>query len=425
MNHGHSLPNTLDDWLHYIEGLHSKDIELGLQRVREVAQRLGLQPDFPIITVAGTNGKGSTCAMLAQIYQAAGYRVASYSSPHLISYLERIRINQQMIAESQALAAFEAVEQARLDTALTYFEYGTLAAMWHFQQSDIEVAILEIGMGGRLDAVNLFEPDCSVVTSVDLDHMEFLGPTREAIGREKAGVFRPHKPAICGDRQPPKSLLDYAKQIQSQLLLIGRDFDYQTSGDGWQFQHGELCLSELPLPSLKGKFQLDNASVALMALQQMQNKLPVDWQVLQYALAHIELAGRFQTLAHNPQVIVDVAHNPHAAQALMTTLANQPCAGNTIAIMAMLADKDIRQVVEIMMPVIDQWYVAPLQHPRAAPLSSMVTAMRQAGWRGGEHQHENLKNAYFDAYKQAAENDRIIVFGSFFTVAAIMQILLD
>lgn len=425
MNSGHSLPTNLEAWLNYIEALHSKDIELGLQRVSDVAHRLGLDAKFPIISVAGTNGKGSTCAMLSQIYQAAGYRVASYTSPHLIHYQERIRVNQNMISEQQACAAFNAVENARQSTALTYFEFGTLAAMWHFQQAEVDVAILEIGMGGRLDAVNIFEPDCSLVTSIDLDHMEYLGPTREAIAFEKAGVFRAHKPAICGDRNPPQSLLDHAKHIDSHLYLIGRDFDYRHDADSWEFNCADLNLQNLPMPSLKGKFQLDNASVVLMTLLQMQEKLPLNWQILHQVLPNIVLAGRYQTLLKSPQVIVDVAHNPHAAQALMSNLAAERCTGKTMAVMAMLADKDIRAVVKIMSAEIDVWHVAALQHPRAADLPVLLDAIQNAGINTAIFSYENLQIAYREAYKQATENDRIIVFGSFFTVAAIMQILLD
>jgi dihydrofolate synthase/folylpolyglutamate synthase len=424
LNPATTLPTSLDAWLEYIEALHSKDIELGLQRVSAVAQRLALSSQFPIITVAGTNGKGSTCAMLAQIYQAAGYRVACYSSPHLISYQERIRINQQMISAADACAAFAAVEQARLDTPLTYFEFGTLAAMWHFQQQQVDVAVLEIGMGGRLDAVNIFEPDCSIVTSIDLDHMEYLGDTREAIGREKAGIFRAHKPAICADHQPPQSLLNYAAELSSELYLIDHQFSYQTQGQHWHFSSVLGRFDDLPMPSLKGQFQLDNASAVLMALQVMQTSLPIQPQVIQQSLPNILLAGRFQVLRERPQVIVDVAHNPHAAKALASNLQETAVTGKTIAVMAMLADKDIAQVVAILRPYMDSWHIAALQHARAATQQELLQAL-QAAQIEAIQPHQNIAIAFQQAYKQAAENDRIIVFGSFFTVAAIMRILLD
>ncbi len=424
MNPATTLPTSLDAWLEYIEALHSKDIELGLQRVSAVAQRLALSSQFPIITVAGTNGKGSTCAMLAQIYQAAGYRVGCYSSPHLISYQERIRINQQMISAADACAAFTAVEQARLDTPLTYFEFGTLAAMWHFQQQQVDVAVLEIGMGGRLDAVNIFEPDCSIVTSIDLDHMEYLGDTREAIGREKAGIFRAHKPAICADHQPPQSLLNYAAELSSQLYLIDHQFSYQTQGQHWHFSSVLGGFDDLPMPSLKGQFQLDNASAVLMALQVMQTSLPIQPQVIAQSLPNIVLAGRFQVLRERPQVIVDVAHNPHAAKALASNLQETAVTGKTIAVMAMLADKDIAQVVAILRPYMDSWHIAALQHARAATQQELLQAL-QAAQIEAIQPHQNIAIAFQQAYKQAAENDRIIVFGSFFTVAAIMRILLD
>ncbi len=425
MNPGHSLPSNLDEWLHYIEALHSKDIELGLQRVQHVAQRLNLRANFPIITVAGTNGKGSSCAMLAQIYQHAGYKVASYTSPHLIDYRERICINQQMISEPQACTAFAAVEQARAGTPLTYFEFGTLAAMYYFLQQQVDVAILEIGMGGRLDAVNLFEPDCSIVTSIDLDHMEYLGNTREAIGREKAGIYRSGKPAICADRNAPQSLIDYAQQIDSEFYLIGQHFDFQASQHHWQFDSQSISLPALPMPGLTGAFQLNNASAVMMALHLMQGRLPISWQTVAQAFPQIRLAGRYQTIHDQPRVIVDVAHNPHAAQALLENLRAQPCAGKTIAVMAMLGDKDIAAVARLMQPVIDVWYLAALEHSRGASLQQTQQAVQASIQQQPIICQQNLTLAFHEAYKQAGENDRIIVFGSFFTVATIMRILLD
>ena len=245
----------LNDWLSYIEAVHPKDIEMGLGRVNQVKQRLNLKIDFPIITVAGTNGKGSTCAMLEHIYHAAGYRVASYSSPHLLRYHERIRVASAEISDQALIDAFQAIELAREDIQLTYFEYGTLAAMWHFCASKVDVVILEVGLGGRLDAVNVFDPSCAIVTSIDLDHMDFLGDTRELIGAEKAGIFRKDLPAICGDLNPPQSLIEHAQKIGAKLSLVGRDFGFEAQQNQWRYLHHNISIENLPLPALIGDFQ--------------------------------------------------------------------------------------------------------------------------------------------------------------------------
>jgi dihydrofolate synthase/folylpolyglutamate synthase len=418
----HSYPQTVEAWLSYIEALHTKEIELGLRRVAQVKDKLNLSPKFPIIIVAGTNGKGSTCAMLSQIYQSGGYRVGCYTSPHLIEYQERIRINQSNIPDDRLIEAFNAIEEARGEIALTYFEFGTLAAMWYFQNEQVDMAVLEIGMGGRLDAVNIFEPDCSIVTSIDLDHMEYLGDTREAIGREKAGVYRTYKPAICADPNPPQSLLDYAQKINADLYFLGREFYFTVQANGWDFV-ADTTWRNLPFPSLKGQFQLNNASAVLMAIQLLQNKLPMDFAVISQMLGSIQLSGRFQTLRQYPQVIVDVAHNPHAANALFDNLVNESCSGKTIAVLSMLADKDVTGVASILRPMIDEWHVAALEHPRSATIFQLNQGLNLAQIEVPEFSYESIEKAYQEAYKRAGENDRIVVFGSFYTVAAIMRIL--
>lgn len=417
-----SLPQTVQSWLSYIEALHSKEIELGLHRVSQVKQKLNLSPNFPIITVAGTNGKGSTCAMLSQVYQHAGYRVACYTSPHLIDYQERIRINQVNIPDARLVEAFNAIEIARGEIPLTYFEFGTLAAMYYFEAEKVDVAVLEIGMGGRLDAVNIFEPDCAIVTSIDLDHMEYLGNTREAIGREKAGIYRAQKPAICADRNPPQSLLDYAHQINAQLFRIGHEFDFSLHAGSWDFK-AKLELNHLPLPSLKGNFQLNNASAVLMAVQLLNHRLTVSQSVIAQSLSQIKLAGRFQTLHARPQVIIDVAHNPHAAYALLDNLTADNHHTKTIAVLAMLVDKDIAGVAAILKSVIDEWHIAELEHARGANLAQLHGGLEQGGVRSPIYSHQSIQKAYQEAFNRAGENDRIIVFGSFFTVAAIMRVL--
>lgn len=423
------LPNTLTGWLEYIEALHPKSIEMGLERVRKVIQRLQLIPTFPIIIVAGTNGKGSTCAMLEQIYQQAGYRVASYSSPHLMYYNERVRVNGEQAADEALCEAFAAVEMGRQDTQLTYFEYGTLAAVWHFMHTNVDVAILEIGLGGRLDAVNAFEPNCTIVTSIDLDHTEFLGDNRDSIGFEKAGVFRPNIPAICGDACPPKTLIAHANSIKADLKLIGLDFRAEHEASAWHYissnQLDDLELRHLPLPALAGEFQLNNAACAITAIQCLQQVLPVQVEHIKQGLSHVTLAGRFQQVANNPTVILDVAHNPHAAQSLAENLRHQACAGKTLAVFAMLADKDIAGVVRALSDQIDCWYVASINSVRGAQAQQLANLIVGNNPNAMVRQHKEVTIAYQQACKDASENDRIIVLGSFFTVADVMQYLAE
>lgn len=419
-----SKQRDLAAWLGYIEALHPKSIAMGLERVNQVKQRLQLNPKFPIITVAGTNGKGSTCAMLSRIYHEAGYQVATYSSPHLIRYNERVCVACEPVSDEALCEAFAAIEDARGEIELTYFEYGTLAAMWHFMHSEVDVAILEVGLGGRLDAVNIFEPVCSLVTSIDLDHIEYLGNTRESIGFEKAGVFRSERPAICGDLAAPSSLLQHAGNINADLKLIGRDFFWtKHSRDAtWSFKQDNVVLDGLPLPALLGEFQLDNAACALAAIVAMQSALPLRQEHVELGLRNVTLAGRFQTWSSQPNVILDVAHNPHAATALSNNLKSKSCLGRTLAVFSMLADKDIASVVETLKSDIDGWYVSAINHVRGASAEHLLNTIQ-------EHTHEkqivlcaDVVSAYHQACIDATENDRIIVFGSFFTVAEVLHL---
>lgn len=420
-------PNALTGWLEYIEALHPKSIEMGLERVRKVIQRLKLTPKFPIIIVAGTNGKGSTCAMLEQIYHQAGYQVASYSSPHLLRYNERVRVSCQPVSDEALCEAFAAVEVERQDTQLTYFEFGTLAAVWHFMHVNVEVAILEVGLGGRLDAVNAFEPNCTIVTSIDLDHTEFLGDDRDSIGFEKAGVFRAKIPAICGDNSPPKTLIAHANSIGADLKLIGLDFRAEHQNTAWSYsntsQTDTQTLPQLPLPALAGEFQLNNAACAITAIQCLQQALPVELANIKQGLANVTLAGRFQQVASHPAVILDVAHNPHAAKSLAENLRYQPCSGKTLAVFAMLSDKDIASVVAALSNQVDCWYVASVNALRGAKAQQLVNLILSKQPNAKVFQHAEVLIAYQQACQDASENDRIIVFGSFFTVADVMQYL--
>ncbi|MDE3011290.1 MAG: bifunctional tetrahydrofolate synthase/dihydrofolate synthase, partial [Pseudomonadota bacterium] len=315
-----AVPRDLAGWLAYLEHLHSKPIDLGLERVRAVLERLPARRPVPVITVGGTNGKGSTTAFLEAILVAAGYRTGCYTSPHLLRYNERIRIDRRPASDADIVASFEAVECVRGDTPLTYFEFGTLAALHHFDQAQVDVLVLEVGLGGRLDAVNVVEPDCAVVTSVALDHMEFLGPDRESIAREKAGIFRAGRPAVFGEADVPASLAAHATDIGALLHVAGREFSHRSGGSQWHFQGPRGQQYSLPYPALRGAYQLDNACCALTALALLQDRLPVAQQHVREGLVGVTLPGRLQVLPGRPAVILDVAHNPHAAAALARSL---------------------------------------------------------------------------------------------------------
>ncbi|HSI43341.1 MAG TPA: bifunctional tetrahydrofolate synthase/dihydrofolate synthase [Methylotenera sp.] len=441
--HKDLIKRDLPSWLSYIESLHPKSIAMGLERVKSVIARLKLNPKFTIITVAGTNGKGSTCAMLEQIYLQAGYQVGCYTSPHLLRYNERVRVNGAEVADAHLCAAFSAIESARIGNdsigsdkigdektsiQLTYFEVATLAAVWHFMQSGIDVAILEIGLGGRLDAVNAFEPHCTIVTSIDLDHQEFLGDTREKIGFEKAGIFRKGIPAICGDDDPPQSLIQYAKSIQADLKCIHQDFNYRHTGNGWEYLSGEQIKYTLLVPALKGEYQFNNASSAITAVESLRHTLPVEQDAINKAILQVTLAGRFQTVAkhanNDPKVILDVAHNPHAANALALNLkAYKQTNGKTFAVFAMLSDKDIQGVVEALKSEIDVWYIAGIEHIRAATAQELADTVVKVLPPANIKVYESIAQAYSQACIDISENDKIIVFGSFFTVSNVMQVI--
>ena len=414
-------PSNATEWLAYIEALHPKSIAMGLDRVQAVANKLQLKPNFPIITVAGTNGKGSACAMLSQIYTEAGFSVGCYTSPHLIRYNERVCINQQEISDDDLCAAFATVEAARGDVALTYFEMGTLASMWHFCQAQLDVVILEVGLGGRLDAVNIFEPECSIVTAIDLDHMEYLGDTREKIGFEKAGIFRANTPAsntlaICGDENPPQSLLDYAVRISANFQLINRDFSIKKTVQGCQYAAGDTRIL-LKNIGMVGDFQRNNAACVLCAVQHLNSILPTTQANIQAALSVVGLPGRFQQIHTNPQIIVDVAHNPHAARSLADNLQMTPCAGRTLAVFAMLADKDIGGVVTAVKSQIDAWYLADIHAARGAKAQDLKKILNLHTNKTPIYWFADVTTALTAACKDANINDRIIVFGSFYTAA--------
>jgi len=417
--------NQIEDlagWLAYIEQQHPQTIALGLDRVARVRDAMGLAPTVPVIAIAGTNGKGSTCAMLEAMLGAAGYRTGLYTSPHLLRYNERVRIAGREVDDAALVASFARVEAARNavgDTSLTYFEFGTLAAVDLFLRSAVDVLLLEVGMGGRLDAVNAFDADCAIVTSIDLDHMEYLGGTREAIGFEKAGIFRPGKPAVLADRSPPASVLAHARASGAALLRIGADFDYEQGRGNWSFRGPAGRYSGLPEPALCGGIQLQNASAALAALDALNQRLPVSADALRRGLTEVKLRARFELLPGPPALVLDVGHNPQAAAVLAQNLESLPPCARTTAVFGMLRDKDIAGVVNLLTKHIDRWFVCTLPPPRGAPASELARVLRQSGV-DAVREFENPVHAYLAASSEAAENDRIIGFGSFHTVADVI-----
>lgn len=412
------MPKDLAGWLGYIEQQHPQTIALGLERVERVRDAMGLVPTVPVITVAGTNGKGSTCAMLEAILSAAGYRVGLYTSPHLLRYNERVRIAGREADDAALAAAFARVEAART-ARLTYFEFGTLAAVDLFLRSAVDVLVLEVGMGGRLDAVNAFDADCAVVTGIGLDHMDYLGATRDAIGYEKAGIFRRGRPAVIADSAPPASLLAHARAIGAQALCIGKDFGYQAGRGDWSYWGPAGSKPGLDYPALSGRIQLQNASAALAALDTLQQALPVAVKAVRRGLAELELPGRFQVLPGRPAVVLDVGHNPHAAEVLAANLAAMGTYGNTWAVFGMLHDKDIGGVVRLLFKHVDHWLACTLPPPRGAQAAELAQVLRQAGI-SAVREFDNPAAGFAAARGEALESDRILVFGSFHTVAAII-----
>lgn len=407
--------------LAYLDRISPNLISLGLDNVNKVKQSLRCRPEFPVITVSGTNGKGSTCAMLEAVLSAAGYRVGCYTSPHLLRFNERIRISQALITDEELNRVFARVEQARGATPLTYFEFGTLSAMMLFIDARVDVAILEVGLGGRLDAVNAFDADCSVITSVALDHMEYLGTTREQIAFEKAGIMRKGRPAICAEPDAPDTMRAYARAVGADFLEIGKDFRFEQKLGEWEFVTGGGKRLTLPYPALRGGHQLYNASAVIAALDTLAHRLPVALKHIRAGLLHAQVAGRFQLFPGEPSVILDVAHNPHAAAGLAGNLENMPCDGKTIAVFAMLKDKDIAGVIEATRHSVDEWLVADIQDARGATAAQLKSELEQAGVATPVLQFAAPEAAYEYARYTAECEDRIVVFGSFRTVAAILE----
>jgi len=414
---------TLAQWLAHAEQLHSKNIELGLERVRTVAQRLNLAFDCPVITVAGTNGKGSTCAMMESVLIHAGYRTGVYSSPHLVHFEERLRLSGEVVAGDTLPAHFAAVEAARGDVSLTYFEFTTLALLRRMAAERPDVAILEVGLGGRLDAVNIIDPDCAVITSIDLDHMDFLGPDRESIGYEKAGIMRTGRPVVVSDPLPPQSVLDRATEIGADLWRMGVDFNVSGDKQQWGWSGRGRRYSGLAYPALRGANQLINAAGALAALTALRTRLPITAQAVRVGLSLVELPGRFQIVPGEPTLVLDVAHNAHAVAALAENLDAMGFFPTTHAVFGVMADKDVAPIVARIGALIDRWYFTDLPTPRAARADELAASWRAQNTRkdAAESTHASPLEALQAAIDRAQPTDRIVVFGSFFTVGGVLE----
>ncbi|ARV18338.1 Bifunctional protein FolC [Curvibacter sp. AEP1-3] len=422
--------SPLADWLAYIESMHPKGIngiELGLGKVQEVAKRLGLRFGCPVFTVAGTNGKGSTCAMLESILGQAGYKTGVYTSPHLVHFEERMRLLGEAAPATKFVAAFAEVEGARCqkcsEIALTYFEFTTLAILWALSQEGLDAVILEVGLGGRLDAVNIIDTDCAIITSIDLDHMELLGNDRETIGLEKAGIMRTGRPVVVSDPVPPQSVLDRALEIGADLWQVGTDFNVSGDKQQWGWAGRGRRYSGLAYPALRGANQLVNAAGVLAALTAMRERLPVTAQAVRNGLAFVELPGRFQIIPGQPSLVLDVAHNPHSVAALAANLDAMGFFPTTHAIFGAMADKDLAPMLAKVGPMIDRWYFTDLPSPRAASGASL-----QAQWQAQNTRKDASATTHADpmqalnaAIAAADPADRIVVFGSFYTVGGVLQ----
>ena len=413
---------TLADWLAHCERLHPKTIELTLDRVSAAKARLGIAFGAPVLVVAGTNGKGSTCAMLESIALAAGYRVGLYSKPHLVHFEERCRVDGRSVDAAALLPHFEAVERARGDIALTYFEFTLLAIASLLAATALDVVILEVGLGGRLDAVNAFDGDCAVITSIDVDHVEYLGTDRESIGREKAGIMRRGKPAIVADPLPPRSVVEEGERVGADLWLAGRDFRHSGDRQQWAWSGRAMRFAGLGYPALRGANQLLNASGALAAFEALRERLPVSAQAIRTGLATVELAGRFQVIPGEPTLVLDVAHNPHAVAALALNLDQMGFFPRTHAVFGAMRDKDIDAILAKMRPLVDHWHFTDLPAARAASateLAARYLALDGQG-RATTATHATPVVALAAALAAADPADRIVVFGSFYTVGGVL-----
>ncbi|NOQ64797.1 MAG: bifunctional tetrahydrofolate synthase/dihydrofolate synthase [Methyloprofundus sp.] len=416
--------DTLQGWLGWQETLHPKSIDLGLTRVLEVYKRMPCVAKKPVtITVAGTNGKGSCIAFLEAIYRAADYSVGSYTSPHIVRYNERIKINGIAVSDAHICASFERIEAARENVSLSYFEFNTLAALDIFARAGVDIQLLEVGLGGRLDAVNIIDADATLISSISIDHTAWLGNTRDSIGYEKAGIFRTGVNAIIGDPEPPQSLLEHAHKIQAPLLRIGHEFNYQKKATDWALSIKDKQFPALPFPALKGEHQYRNAATALTAAHTLQDKLAVTDNALSLGISQAKLAGRLQLIKGQPAVLLEVGHNPQAALALAEHLQSEFKATPIHAVFTMMNDKDLGTVIELMQARVKHWYISPLDNPRTSSESDIQQAFK-------DQQIDTISTGFkdftstFQAAKNQAETDDglVLIFGSFFLVAEYLSL---
>ncbi|WNB77672.1 bifunctional tetrahydrofolate synthase/dihydrofolate synthase [Methylomonas koyamae] len=410
--------DSLQAWLAWQEQLHPRSIDLGLARVAGVYRQLNPTQAKPLtVTVGGTNGKGSCVAMLEAIYRAQGYKVGAYTSPHILRYNERIRIDGQAVADADICRVFSRIDAARGETSLSYFEFGTLAALCLFAEAGLDVQLLEVGLGGRLDAVNIVDPDVALVTTIALDHVDWLGNTVEAIGREKAGIFRQSVPAVIGDAAAPASLRQVAERIGAKVYQLEHDFAYRKQGETWEWQGGGRAFRDLPAPAFKGEHQYRNAAAVLMAVSALQERLPVDDAAIRAGLRQASLQGRFQLIAGKPRVLLDVGHNPQAVGTLIDYLRDYFPAATIHAVFAMMRDKDIATVVQMMRERVARWYLAPLDNPRAAEPALIESHFRQLDMANVDSGFADFSAAFQAARAAAGPDELVLVFGSFFLVS--------
>jgi len=415
---------TLPQWLKWQESLHFTEVDPGLERVGLVWQKLGgiSKLPFTVITVAGTNGKGSSVAMLESILRAAGYRTGTYTSPHLLQYNERICMNGQACDDKTICEAFDRIDIARDDISLTYFEFATLAAADIFSRNNIDIAILEVGMGGRLDAVNLFDTDIALITPISLDHMAWLGTNREAIGFEKAGIIRQDKPVVCSENMPPQSLINHATSLQSATFCADSEFSIIINKDQWRWSNSHVELLNLPFPALKGAYQFQNAAAVLQVISLLnQQDFDISEDAIRCGLASVKLSGRFQQIHGDITTILDVTHNQQGAENLAKLLVEIPCPGQTFAVLSMLKDKDVSTVASILKPVIDIWYVAGLEGSRGMTSDTLAERLSDIIDQNRIRPFTTVIEAYEQAVIAAKKGDRVLVFGSFHTVEAVLN----
>ncbi len=409
--------NTLQKWLAWQEELHCAAIELGLDRCTEVAGNMGLlNPDFTVISVAGTNGKGSSVTMLDSIIANSGYKVGCYTSPHLIRYNERIKLNGVEVTDEMLCESFSRIDHARGAISLTYFEFGTLAAMDVFHRANLDVAVFEVGLGGRLDAVNCLDADVALISSIDLDHTQWLGSDRESIAREKAGIFRKHKPAVCSDPHPPATIMECAEKISATLYIPDRDFNYQLTGDHWSWQCNATHYKNLPRPEQHNSCQIQNAAGVLMVLNTLKSILPVDIDAIEKGLKNFSLTGRFQVLTEGRQIILDVAHNPQAARTLVHNLEQFPNSGKTHVVIGMLKDKDQTGVMSELIQITDYWHVVTIPGSRGSSGKTLKNELLELGVTVPVTENDTVKDALVGLEDKIGMHDRIVVTGSFLTV---------